>query len=31
MATKVYGPIRGAGTQIQEVEGDKPITPGAKD
>lgn len=29
MAQKVYGPIRGAGVQITELEGDKPIEPGA--
>jgi len=29
MANKVYGPIFGAGTQIQELEGEKQISPGA--
>lgn len=29
MAQKVYGPIRAAGTQITELEGEKPIEPGA--
>lgn len=29
MAQRIFGPIRGAGTQITELEGDKPITPGA--
>ena len=29
MAQRVYGPVRGAGTQLTELEGDKPIEPGA--
>lgn len=29
MTTRVFGPVRGAGTQIREVSGDKPIVPGA--
>lgn len=29
MTTRVFGPVRGAGTQIREQSGDKPITPGA--
>lgn len=29
MPQKTFGPVRGAGTQITEIEGDKPITPGA--
>lgn len=29
MAQRTFGPIRGAGTQIIEREGDQPITPGA--
>lgn len=29
MTTRVFGPVRGAGVQIRERSGDKPITPGA--
>lgn len=29
MTTRVFGPVRGAGTQIREQSGDKPIAPGA--
>jgi hypothetical protein len=29
MATRVFGPVQGAGTQIRERSGDKPIEPGA--
>lgn len=29
MGNKIFGPVRGAGTQIQEKPGDKPITAGA--
>jgi len=29
MAQRIFGPIRAAGVQIEEKEGDKPITPGA--
>lgn len=29
MATRVFGPVRGAGTQLREKEGDKPIQQGA--
>lgn len=29
MATRVFGPVRGAGVQVVELEGDKPIEPGA--
>lgn len=29
MTTRVFGPVQGAGTQIREKSGDKPIAPGA--
>jgi hypothetical protein len=29
MTTRVFGPVRAAGTQITELEGDKPVEPGA--